>query len=200
MSKVVAVLAFGTLAVASAYAGGDIVPVETTPAVAEETGAFYGGLGMGQLSVKNDFSREEIDATMVELSLGYQVSSYFAVEGRYALGFNTTYDQGNVINPVQTYDGKVSHWGVYFKPQYAMGDFSLYGLLGFGQVRLNDFLGDDAVEEGFQWGLGGSYAVTEHWNFYGEYLWLYDDKGFDYVAKQANVEVNAWTFGVQYRF
>ena len=105
-----------------------------------------------------------------------------------------------MVNPVQVYDGKVSQWGIYFKPQYAFGDFGIYGLLGFGQVRLNDLLGDNAVEEGFRWGLGGSYAMTDHWSLYGEYLWLYDDKGFDYVAKQADVKVNAWSFGVQYRF
>ena len=200
MNRVLAISAFGVLGTGALYAGGDIVPVEPAPLVLEDAGAFYAGIGAGRLNVKNNTSKEKIDATMVELSLGYQVSSYFAVEGRYAFGFNTEYDKGSVANPVQPYNGKVSQWGIYFKPQYTFGDFGIYGLLGFGQVRLNDLLGDNAVEEGFQWGLGGSYAVTEHWSLYGEYLWLYDDKGFDYAAKLADVKVNAWSFGVQYRF
>ena len=58
----------------------------------------------------------------------------------------------------------------------------------------------DAVEDGFQWGLGASYAFTEEVSVFADYISLYDDTGFDYRAKLDDVDADTWTVGLTYNF
>ena len=135
------------------------------------------------------------------LQAGYQVNEYLALEGRYTFGMGgSDYDSGNLTNATDTYDGDLSTWGIYVKPMYPIGDFSLYGLLGYGEIMLEDLAGGDAVEGGFQWGLGASYAFTEEISVFADYVSLYDDTGFDYRAQLSNVDADAWTVGITYNF
>jgi opacity protein-like surface antigen len=184
------------------YAGGDVAPIEEvveTPVVVDES-AFYIGAGVGYTSFNNDFTSEEITSNTLMLQAGYQYNRYIAVEGRYSFGFNTDYDTGNIVNPIQVYDGDVSHWGIYLKPMYPIDDFSIYALLGYGEVMLDDILNGDAVDGGFQWGLGASYAFTENVSVFVDYVSLYNDTGFDWVATKADIDVDTWTLGVSYKF
>jgi len=177
--SLVTILALST----AVYAGGDVAPIEEvveTPVVVDES-AFYIGAGIG-------YTR------------GYQYNRYIAVEGRYSFGFNTDYDAGNIVNPIQVYDGDVSNWGIYLKPMYPIGDFSIYALLGYGGVMLEDISNGDAYESGFQWGLGAQYAFMENITVFVDYVSLYNDTGFDYVARYADVDVDTWTIGISYKF
>ena len=181
-----------------AYAGGDIEPVVVEPIVVEDNSAFYLGLGFGGAQLNVDATSEEFTSTAMMLQAGYQYNEYVALEGRYSFGFSTDYDQG-ITSGLDTY-GDISSWGIYVKPMYPIGDFSIYGLLGYGGVMLSDVRNGDAYESGLQFGLGASYDVTENVSVFADYVWLYDDTGFDYRAQLEDVDSDAWTLGVSYRF
>jgi opacity protein-like surface antigen len=185
------------------FAGGDIAPIETiieTQMVMEQN-PFYIGLGIGYAQLNDDFTNEEISSNNIMLQSGYKYNEYVALEGRYTFGFNTDYDRGNLFNSLSGgYDGDVSNWGIYVKPMYPIGNFNIYALLGYGGVMLDDLAGGDAYEDGFQWGLGADYAVNENFSVFVDYVKLYDDTGFDYRAKNDDVDSNTWTLGVSYRF
>lgn len=184
------------------YAGGDVASIEEVveaPVVVDES-AFYLGLGVGYISFNNDFTSEEITSNTFMLQAGYQYNRYIALEGRYAFGFNTGYDAGNLASPIFPYDGTVSNWGIYVKPMYPIDNFSVYALLGYGEVMLDNILNGDAVDGGFQWGLGASYAFTESVSVFVDYVSLYNDTGFDWVATKADIDVDTWTLGVSYKF
>ena len=195
--SVVSILALSGLA----FAGGDIAPVE--PVIEEmviEPSPFYLGFGIGDATVNNGTTGEEFSSTTYMFQAGYQYNTYIALEGRYNFGFGTDYDQGNTNGIAGGYGGDISNWGIYLKPMYPIGDFGLYALLGYGGVMLNDLNGGDAYESGFQWGLGASYALTEQVSVYVDYVALYDDTGFDYVARTDDVDSDTWTAGLSYRF
>jgi len=167
--SLVAVMALSGLA----YAGGDIAavePVVEVPEVMAEPSPFYLGLGIGEAYVNDDFTNEEISSTTLMLQAGYQYNAYLAFEGRYTFGLGgSDYDAGNLTDTVG-YDGDLSTWGVYVKPMYPIGDFNVYALLGYGEVMLDDLVGGDAVEGGFQWGLGAGYAFTQNISVFIDYV------------------------------
>ncbi len=188
-----------------AMAGGNIVPavsavpVVETPVVVDKS-AFYLGMGLGSASVNDDFTNEEISNNTVMLQAGYQYNAYVAIEGRYTFGFNTDYDPGNTGNQSSDYDDDFSSWGIYVKPMYPIGDFSIYALLGYGGLMLDSLESGDAYESGFQWGLGAGYAFTEEVSVFVDYISLYDDTGFDYRAQLDDIDSDTWTLGVSYKF
>jgi len=196
--SIVSILALSGLA----FAGGDIAPIiEEEPIVVVERSPLYLGLGIGSFNFNNDFTGEEISSTTLMLQAGYKYNEYVALEGRYTFGFSTDYERGNLPNnALGGYDGDTANWGIYVKPMYPIGDFSLYALLGYGGVMLNDLAGGDAYESGFQWGLGADYAVSENVSVFVDYVALYDDTGFDYRAQLDDIDVDTWTVGVSYRF
>ena len=187
------------------YAGGNIAPVE--PVVEEEPvtvlNGFYVGLGLGQADVNNNTSGESWESNTFVFQAGYQFNPYIALEGRYSVGFNMDYNKGITLG---TYNGvpldnDFSNWGLYVKPSYPVGaSVTLYALLGYGGVMLSDLRGGDAYEDGFQWGLGASYDVTERISVFVDYVSLYDDTGFDYVGIRDSWDSDTWTLGVSYKF
>jgi len=195
--SLVSILALSGLA----YAGGNIAPIVEEPVVVmEDNSAFYLGLGIGDVAVNDDFTSEEFSATTIMLQAGYQYNEYVALEGRYTFGLDTDYDQGTTNGMISGYDGDFSSWGIYVKPMYPIGDFSVYALLGYGGVMLDDLAGGDAYESGFQWGLGAGYAFSEKISMFVDYVSLYDDTGFDYRAQRDDVDSDTWTVGMSYKF
>lgn len=183
-------------------AGGDVAPVEEAvvmPLV--DNAAFYIGLGAGQAAINDDTTSEEITSTMIMLQAGYQYNAYIALEGRVSFGFNTDYDPGTTANTGGEYDSDISSWGIYVKPMYPVTDaFDIYALLGYGGVQLGNLENGDAYESGFQWGLGVQYEVVENVLIFADYVKLYDDTGFDYRAQHDDVNADAWTVGLSYKF
>ena len=183
-------------------AGGDVAPIEE-PVLAPvvDNSAFYIGLGVGQAAINDDQTVEEITSTMVMLQAGYQYNDYVALEGRVSFGFNTDYDPGNTGNTSGEYDNDISSWGIYVKPMYPVTEaFDIYALLGYGGVQLGNLESGDAYESGFQWGLGAQYEVMENVLIFADYVRLYDDVGFESRAQLEDVNSDAWTLGVSYRF
>jgi opacity protein-like surface antigen len=165
-----------------------------------EQSPFYLGIGIGDASVNDDDTSEEFSATTLMLQAGYQYNEYIALEGRYTFGLDMDYSPGNTNSLSSDYDGDFSSWGLYVKPMYPIGNFSLYALLGYGGVMLDNLAGGDAYESGFQWGLGAGYAMSENYTVFVDYVSLYDDTGFDYRARLDDIDSDTWTFGVSYRF
>jgi len=193
------------------YAGGNEVVTETIPVVVEphtDTSAFYVGLGVSKMSLRNEFSDEEFSSLAVMLQIGYQINEYLAVEGRYTRNVgDLEYDHGKTANPnYDDYPADFSNMGIYLKPMYGADSFNVYALLGYGQTELTNIplggvgISADRAESGFQWGLGASYDVTESTSLFVDYVRLYDDKGFDFRASNSDIVSDAWTLGVSYRF
>ncbi|WP_295417702.1 porin family protein [Sulfurovum sp.] len=194
------------------YAGGNIVPVEpVVPETAEPVvseSAFYVGLGFSYMSLRDDLSDEEFSATGVMLQAGYQFNKYFAIEGRYTRDISDVeYDHGDTINPdYDDYPTDFSNIAIYLKPMYPLENFNVYALLGYGRTELTNIplggpgISADRAESGFQWGLGAAYNATEQISVFVDYVRFYDDTGFDYRAQRADVNSDAWTLGVSYKF
>ncbi|MDM5270828.1 porin family protein [Sulfurovum sp. zt1-1] len=185
-----------------AYGGGDmgkaVEPYVEMPEV--EVYPFYIGVGMGDVSVDDETTDEKISATTVVLQAGYEFNSYVALEGRYTLGLGACdYDSGT-LGVTDGYDGDYYSWGVYVKPMYPIGNFDIYGLLGYGQIMLEDLAGGDAVQGGFHWGLGVSYALSGEISVFADYVSLYDDKGLDKRAELDDIVADTWTVGLTYKF
>ena len=192
-------------------AGGKISIPESIPTVVEpliDESAFYVGLGVSNMNLHDDFTDEEFSATGIMLQVGYQINKYFAVEGRYTRNIgDVEYDHGNTNNPdYDDYPTDFSNIAIYLKPMYPIDKLNIYALLGYGQVELTNIplggtgISADRAESGFQWGLGASYDVTDEIAVFVDYVKFYDDTGFDYRARQVNVDSDAWTFGVSYKF
>ncbi|UPT77998.1 porin family protein [Sulfurovum sp. XGS-02] len=179
--SIVALLAMNTFA----FAGGDFTtPVEpqvTIPEVDESTGSFYVGAGYTyiNLDASGNFGEHDGDATL--LLAGYNFNPYIGVEARYA-GLTDCLENA----------------AIYAKPMYPFGDIKVYALLGYGETTFDK--GPSFSESGFQWGLGANYAVTENIGVFADYTTLYDDTGFDNVAVQEDVTVDAINVGVTYTF
>lgn len=194
------------------FAGGNITMPESVPDVVVEpvvdASPFYVGLGLSNMKLHDDFTKEEFSSMGVMLQAGYQFNKYFALEGRYTRNVgDVEYDHGNTINPdYDDYPTDFSNIGIYLKPMYPIESFNVYALLGYGQVELTNIplggagISADRAEDGFQWGLGASYDVTDDIALFVDYVKFYDDDGFDYRAREVNVNSDAWTFGVSYKF
>lgn len=188
----------------SSYAGGDVVPIEEPVTIVSEKNGFYLGLGYSDMALHNDLTNEEFSASSVMLQAGYQYNHYVAIEGRYTLDIgDVQYDRGLTLNPNDhNYPTDFSNAAIFLKPMYPLGNFSIYALLGYGEVELTNIpRGDvDRAEDGFQWGLGTNYAFNDTLSGFIDYVRMYDDKGFDYRAMDANNVADAWTLGVSYNF
>jgi len=190
------------------YAGDstEIVDVDVIEIPTVDESAFYVGLGGSYMGMYNDLTNEEFTTTGVTLQVGYQYNRYLAVEARYTMGVaNVAYENGNTVNlDNDNFDTDFSNIGIYLKPIYPIGDFKIYGLLGYGDTILSKVPVGSTVasrgEDGFQWGLGLDYAITDNISVFADYARVYDDKGFNFRALTADINVQLITAGLTYRF
>ena len=201
------------LAVSSAFAGGDIAPVE--PVVIESAGGLY--LGAAYSIFNSDanfihtsglnFNVDADDYSAIMLQAGYKFNDYVALEGRYWIGLT----DGNWSAFGDTFDSEVSAWGIYVKPMYPITDsLDIYGLLGYAEVDA-DHAGTtlpDANFDGFSWGVGAAYSFTENIAIFVDYTAFQDDE-FQYTHTLQNGssvtgtfehEIDSINFGVTYTF
>ena len=184
------------------FAGGDMKEVE--PAiepiveVEEVKSGLYAGLGISAISTRDgslnffdEEPRQDRTGNLLVLA-GYEFNPYVAVEGRYS----TYIAEEDILNS--------DTWGVYLKPQYPVNeDFKLYALVGFGGIDAEGVNGADVDvdDSGFQWGLGGSYAMTETVSVFFDYVSLVTDaESNSFLGSPADVDSDALTLGVTYNF
>lgn len=188
------------------FAGGDMQNVEPAmepvieivDVVSVDESGFYAGIALTAVSTRDadisvDWGGTDRQDRLGNFSFigGYDFNEYFAVEGRYTTSF--THDD-------QT---KMHGWGLFAKPQYPVGkDFSVYALLGYGGVTLDgvdDYL-VDYDDTDFQWGIGGSYMVTESFSLFADYTFPANDMYGHYLNDPVKFDVDAFTIGVNYHF
>ncbi|MDD2450856.1 outer membrane beta-barrel protein [Sulfurovum sp.] len=198
----------------SGVAGGSILNVEPAVepviAVEKESGKrFYVGAGYSFMNMNIEGSEAinavayppllgetDLSAHAMTLLAGYDFNRYLAVEGRY------TFSLGDLDIDNNGRDGEIdadlSNLALYLKPMYPIGGLTLYGLLGYGKVTLDD--GKKYSESGFQWGIGAGYNINDTIGVFVDYTRLYDDKGFDTIWGDQDVVVDAVNVGVTYEF
>ena len=169
----------------------------------------------------------EADYNALMLQVGYQFNKYIALEGRYwrSMGdgeysYSEKYDYyaGDGWYPDTDSDSgddagdELTAWGIYVKPMYPVTEaFTVYGLLGYGNVTLSNDGGDFLDESGFQWGAGASYAFTDNLSFFVDYVELYNDEyeyEYEYVDEGRNGRYEWWddtkiytvNMGLTYKF
>jgi opacity protein-like surface antigen len=127
------------------------------------------------------------------IQVGYNFNEYIALEGR----FSQTLGDLSIDHAPD--GGDLSNIALYVKPQYMVGDrFTLYGLLGYGQVTFDSGISDQS-EDGFQYGAGISMMATDSIGLYVDYTRLYDDDNFETV-RHKDITVDAVNIGLYYSF
>jgi len=223
--SLVTILAMSTFAIA----GGDIDPIEEPEImvegpimVAPTTGGFYLGVAYGYMTADSiDTYNSRIghvektlldeDFSEIMLQAGYKFNDYIALEGRYWFGLDTGINliddiTGNTLG----LDQSVDSWGIYIKPIYPITEtFDIYALLGYAdsEYDLSNFRGNirpDVDLDGFSWGIGAAYNVSENVSLFIDYVSLYDDDTkyrteLD-LAGSIDDELRTWNFGATYQF
>jgi len=157
---------------------------------------FYAGLGYAYMKMTDDTSSNKITGRAITLLAGYNFHKYIATEGRYfATWGNLNVDAGTTeVNK----DWDMTNIAIYLKPKYSIDNFTLYGLLGYGQMSLNNHT--KYTENGFQWGIGANFAAIDKANVFVDYARLYDDKDFNDLTIQNDNSVDSFNLGVIYNF
>ena len=175
-----------TVAVADTY--------EFVPIVGDKN--FYAGLGYTYIKMNDDTSSNNITGHAITFLAGYNFHKYIATEGRYF----STWDNLNVDEGSTEIDKDLdmTNVAIYLKPKYSIDKFTLYGLLGYGQMSLNNHT--KYTENGFQWGLGANFTAIDKVNVFVDYARLYDDKDFNELAIENDILVDSVNLGVVYNF
>ncbi len=199
------------------FAGGSVAPVvpieepivEAPAAV--ESSAFYVGLGYSYVSSnraatlhtpgESDHGKivKDMDSNghNVLLQAGYQFNQYLAVEGRYTLSVSDLTLVNNLDNGNEKdVDIDVSNIALYLKPIYPIGDFSIYGLLGYGETKRNHTM------RVFQWGLGAQYAIRDNLLIFADYTRWYDEEDELHPSEPRLLDTDfpAVSIGLTYKF
>jgi len=219
MKKTVSIIALSTiLATGSLYAGGDIAPIvaAVAPIVEADPNPFYVGVGVIWAGISRDcFGGVGCPDVRLEdstwggiIRAGWEYNQYVGVEVR---ALRATLDSDW---------GETTHYGIYLKPQYPIGEqFNIYGLLGYGHTEIDTncvAINDSFKYDGFSYGIGLEYDLSdkEDDREEGEYdrpfdgqmdqekgwgLWV-DYQNLMYDKGPANFRANIVSFGVTYDF
>ena len=168
------------------------------------TSAFYLGVGASYFNLKHSTTDESFTSLGASLQLGYKYNDYIGIEARYSQSVgDVAYDKGNTAFANNSnYPTTTSNMALYLKPQYPLGDFTLYGLVGYGVVKYTDLPTGtkDRQESSFQWGLGAEYLLMEHISLFADYSRLYTGTGLDGYVPNSDIYSDTVTVGVSYRF
>jgi len=203
-------------------AGGNIAPVvPMDEPIAETTvnSAFYVGLGYGYLTsnrtaVLNDISSprhgqvvKDTDSTAnnILLQVGYQFNPYVAVEGRYTFSVGKHSLTHNHLGGLkEDKDIDISNMALYLKPMYPIGDFSIYGLLGYGKIKRerNEAPLLKLNKNSFQWGAGAQYVIGDDFSVFVDYTLWYDEEGepHERLPRLLDTDFSVVSVGVSYKF
>jgi len=201
--KIASALIALSIATAS-YAEYNTTPADRSPHIQQSyfEQHFYVSVGVSPMELLNDGTGENFTTTSMSIQAGYQYSKYLAVEARYTMSVdNVVYDAAGGVDNAD-YPTDFTNMAIYVKPMYPIGDLSIYGLVGYGEVGLTNLpIGDvDRAESGLQVGVGVSYKVNKKVSIFVDYTSLYDDKGFDNLGIANTHKASMITFGASYRF
>lgn len=240
--SVATVLALSTFAIAGGDIAPVEPMVEEVAPAQDDSGFYIGGAyslvntsidyhdSYGMLVDGNQYEQsgtDERDDNGYMLLAGYKYNQYVAIEGRYwGSMHDRSWESSSTLNgqPDGSWDnsdGDFEAWGIYVKPMYPVTEtFDVYALLGYGNTSIHDKFytidgaGPDLLDEdGFQWGIGASYAFTENLSLFADYVALCDDVDqsadwnaiytnsyWDYDTTDIEVSVYTVNFGLMYKF
>ena len=217
MKKIIlSMLMMSGLAIAT---GKVVAPLVIVEEIVEENN-FYVGIGMAALSARDssvsmnffDITSDQDRLADFTFHTGYWFTKYLALELRYTVGFHD--------DDMLQMDGG---WSAFLKPTYrfddaenrAYGDnyFSVYGLLGYGNVAFTgrNKLQGDIDNSDYQWGLGVSYTFraisgsddypySDKWTVFADYTSLGRDMDGIILDYPRNADLDALTLGIVYHF
>ncbi len=233
--SVAALAAMGTFALAGGDIEAPVEPaVEVeAPAAVSDSGFYIGGAYSFVNSEtdyqRNDYYLDELtyqyggtydrDYDAFMLQAGYQFNQYVAIEGRYWNSITERsqdswyrYPDQETQDNGEWSDGDFEAWGIYVKPMYPVTEaLDVYALLGYGNVKSDDnywYEADGLDENGFQWGLGASYGITENVSLFLDYVQLCDGVDDSYTQESGDYDyVYNWehsiytvNLGLSYKF
>ena len=192
------------------FAGGSVAPevMKDAPVVKNTYNGAYIGMGRSKMSLVNCLTDETFSTKGIIFQVGFNYNKYLAIEGRYTHHVGSVhYNHGSKHQTnggvhMADYPTDFTNIAMYLKPQYSINNISFYALLGYGEVKLTNIpIGDvDRAENGFQWGLGMRHKLTDDLSVFFDYVNMYDAKGFDSRARNADIEADTWTIGLSYKF
>jgi len=207
---------------ALSMAGGNIASVEETiveTPMIEQSSAFYAGLGYSYLTsnrtARLNKAGDPLDGSVVRdtdstannilLQAGYQFNQYLALEGRYTFSVGDhTLTHNHLGGVKEDKDIDISNIALYLKPMYPIGDFIIYGLLGYGKVQreFNERPQHEWDGSGFQWGAGVQYEVAENFSIFADYTLWYDEENepHDRLPRQLDTDFSVVSVGLNYTF
>lgn len=195
------------LLASSLFAGKDTIAtdIEVVEIPQIDKSAFYLGVGASYINLTNSSTDETLTSLGASLQVGYRYNEYIGVEARYTQSVgDVAYDSGNTgFANNSNYPTTSTNMALYLKPQYPLGDFTIYGLLGYGATTYTDLptaTPSDRTESGFQWGAGLDYKLIESISIFADYSRVYDGTGFDGHVPNSDLYSDVVTVGVSYNF
>jgi len=193
MKHIIAFFGIMAVMVSTAVAGGDIAPVEP---VVEQPKNFYvgGALTASQVYDQGD-SHWFNDTASAETGygLGVQAGYVFFRTGDFSSAVEVRANR-TFWSFADDVDGEVTSYGAFVKPEYSFGDYGVYGLVGYGQTRLTG-TGFKQTENGFAYGGGVEYALTESFAVFVDYVVNPEIK-----ETPKDIENDTISIGVNYKF
>ncbi len=188
------------------HGGGDLIEpvspvtpiVPTVEPLLNSDSGFYLGGAVGLVSAREakvdlDFfedKRGQDRLGSIILLGGYDFNKYVSIEGR-----------ASVSIAGEDY-AKLKSFSLFVKPKYPLNDkITLYGLLGFGYVKLDNKNRSnvDVSKASFQWGLGASYNINNKWSVFADYTSLANDVSGKFLRSK-KADVDSINIGLLYKF
>jgi len=139
------------------------------------------------------------------LKAGYQFNKYLAIEGRYTFSIGDHVITDNISNgSKESVDVDLTNLALYIKPIYPIGNFSLYGLLGYGKIdrQQNTTPVHNWNNDNMQWGIGGEYAIVDNYSIFIDYIQWHESKDEPHaiMPRLLDTSFSAVSMGVTYSF
>ena len=195
-------LLFGLIASTILHAGNTTALADAPVVPVASVSPWYLGAGIGGFALVTQTNRERLSSKSASLILGYTLTPYLAIEGRYTHAIGSLhYDAGKTPSPSRTLtDSTYTDTDLLLKLSYPIGRFSPYLLAGYGRSTITHIVGSNRTESSLRYGAGLSYQAAEHLHLFADYLRAYHGKGFDGRSIDENVHLDRLTVGVTYHF
>lgn len=176
-------------------------------AVAAQTydnGFYLGGhYGQHNVELKSDFANTEVEFGVAGVNAGLQLTSFLALEARYAIGV----EDKDIFNNSDSVRYEMDrHMALMAKGSVPLGDrFALFATAGYGETKYRfayDIPGlsgsRSSTESGLIYGAGATFHLTNRFSLVAEYNILPDLEDEDDGVVESDVSL--MTVGLNYKF
>ncbi len=181
--------------------------------VVKKKNPFYVGVGYSYLTsnrtatdAQNGQVVRDTDSTANNLLLqvGFRFNPYLAIEGRYTTSVGDhTLVHNHKYGTEEDVNIDISNTAIYLKPSYPIKDFSIYALIGYGQIVRHHKVAYHTWDgEGFEWGLGVQYKMIEQLAVFVDYTSWYDESGEPHprLLRKIDTDFATMNIGLTYLF